>query len=144
MRSTMERIAAAVGLVLMIVSVVAAHPDTVEQKGMNKELAMKNFEYSLQWRGVPGIVESTIYNVVIFKNRFPDLDYSHIGVLLQRVAEGNKDLSISYKAQLATMYLNYSPTLDLTSQTLPADHEYIFKQISEQFEQKFLASHATE
>jgi hypothetical protein len=70
------------------------------------------------------------------------LDYSELAESLQRVAEDSKDLAISYKAQLAYIYLNNSSKIGLTlDQTLPSD-EYVFKQISEQLEEKLLASHA--
>ncbi len=137
-----NKIAAAAVLILIIASGAMARPDKVEKHGMNQELVMKNFECSLQMEKFPGIVESTVYNVVIYKNRFPDLDYTRIASRLQRVAEDNQDSSISYKARLAYMYLSYSSTIDLTPEYATTNHhEYIFKQISEQLAQKFLASH---
>jgi hypothetical protein len=142
MKTGIKKIAAAVALALIIVSGAVAQPEAAESKGMKPELVMKNFENSLQWNDYPGIVESTVYNIVIYKNRFPGLDYSELAESLQRVAEDSKDLAISYKAQLAYIYLNNSSKIGLTlDQTLPSD-EYVFKQISEQLEEKLLASHA--
>jgi hypothetical protein len=142
MKTGIKNLAAAIALALIIISGAAAQPESAERKGMKPELVMKNFESSLQWNDFPDIVESTVYNIVIYKNRFPGLDYSDLAESLQRVAEESKDLAISYKAQLAYIYLNNSSKIDLTiEQTLPS-HEYVFKQISEQLEQKLLASHA--
>jgi len=141
MGSTTKRIFATAVMALIIASGATAHPDKPEKSGTYQALALKNFEYSLHLEEYPGIVESTIYNVVIFKNRFPQLDYAQLASLLQRVAEDNQDASISYKAQLAYMYLSNSSMIDLTPESASSNHGYIFKQISEQLEQKFLASH---
>ena len=141
MGSTTKRIAATAVLALIIATGIMAQPDKAGRNGMNQALVLKNFECSLQMEEYPGIVESTIYNVVLFKNRFPQLDYTQLASSLQRVAEENQDASISYKAQLACMYLSNSSTIDLTPEGASSNHGYIFKQISEQLEQKFLAAH---
>jgi len=84
-------------------------------------------------------VESSIYVVVLYKNRFPELNYSQLEDALQRVAGESHDSSISYKAQLAYMYLSHGSVIELTPMQNPNSHDYLFKQISEQLEQKFLA-----
>jgi len=142
MKTGIKKIAATAALALIIVSGAAAQPVTAERKGVKPELIMKNFENSLQWSEYPGIVEGTVYNIVIYKNRFPGLDYSDLAESLQRVAEDSKDLAISYKAQLAYIYLTNSSKIGLTLEQTSPSHEYVFKQISEQLEQKLLASHA--
>lgn len=144
MRSRVKTTVATILLSMIVATGAMAHPDAAEKKGMDPKLAMRNFEYSLQWKEIPGIVESTIYNVVIFKSRFPGLDYAHLETLLQRVSKESNDPSIGYKAELAYMYLNYSLEIDTASQTGPADHESVFKQISEQLEKKFLVSQVIE
>ena len=60
---------------------------------------------------------------------------------LNQVALDNKDSSISYKARLASLYLSYSAGIEITPVVHALDHEYLFRQISKQLEQKFLASH---
>lgn len=141
MVNTTKRIAATAVLALIIATGAMAHPDKTDRGGFNQELVLKNFEHSLQMEEYPGVVESTIYNVVVFKNRFPQLDYARLAASLQRLIEENQDASISYKAQLAYMYLNNSSTIDLSPEGASSSHGYIFKQISEQLEQKFLAAH---
>ncbi|HTR80108.1 MAG TPA: hypothetical protein VMM58_00670 [Bacteroidota bacterium] len=141
MKNVPKTIAAVVAFALLGVSGAMAHPDRVDKVPSNQALVLKNFEYSLQRDDFPGIVESTIYNVVIYKNLYPDLDYSRLASMLQRVSKDNLDSSISYKAHLANMYLSYGSTINLMLEHAPSNHEYIFKQISEQLEQKFLASH---
>jgi chemotaxis response regulator CheB len=90
---------------------------------------------------IPGIVESTIYTVVLYKNRFPDLDYSRLQSGLDEVARDNGDVAISYKARLASTYLTYSTNIQITPVSPALDHEYLFRQIAEQLEQKLLAAH---
>ena len=90
---------------------------------------------------IPGIVESTIYTMVLYKNLFPDLDYSPLQKGLDEVARENSDVSISYKARLASTYLTYSANIRITPVSSAPDHEYLFRQIAEQLEQKLLAAH---
>lgn len=84
-----------------------------ENRILNHQRNFKEFDYSLQSE-IPGIVESTIYTVIEYKNRFPDLDYSRLGSELDEVARDNKDVAISYKARLASMYLTYSSNIQIT------------------------------
>ena len=111
-----------------------------ESRTFNHQRNFKEFDYSLQSE-IPGIVESTIYTVIEYKNRFPELDYSRLGSELDEVARDNKDVAISYKARLASMYLTYSSNIQITPVSPALDHEYLFRQIAEQLEQKLLAAH---
>ncbi len=126
--------------VLIFAFTASAQTDGAESKTLNHERTFKVFESSLQ-SDIPGIVESTIYTVVLYKNRFPDLDYSRLGNELDEVARDNKDVAISYKARLASMYLTYSSNIQITPVSPAVDHEYLFRQIAEQLEQKLLAAH---
>jgi hypothetical protein len=134
--------AASITLAAVLVFAITATSQTKEPEGrtFNHPRNFKEFDYSLQSE-IPGIVESTIYTVVLYKNRFPDLDYSHLQSGLDRVARENKDVSISYKARLASTYLNYSANINITPESPAFDHEYLFRQIAEQLEQKLLAAH---
>jgi hypothetical protein len=126
--------------VLIFAFTGSAQTNGTESRSLNHERTFKVFETSLQ-SDIPGIVESTIYTVVLYKNRFPDLDYSRLGNELDEVARDNKDVAISYKARLASMYLTYSSNIQITPVSPAVDHEYLFRQIAEQLEQKLLAAH---
>jgi hypothetical protein len=134
--------AASITLAAVVVFAITATSQTNEPEGrtFNHPRNFKEFDYSLQSE-IPGIVESTIYTVVLYKNRFPDLDYSHLQNELDQVARENKDIAISYKARLASIYLNYSANINITPASPAVDHEYLFRQIAEQLEQKLLAAH---
>ena len=134
--------AATITLAAILIFAFTAASQTGETEGrqFNHQRNFKVFESSLQ-SDIPGIVESTIYTVVEYKNRFPDLDYSRLERGLDQVARENKDVSISYKARLASTYLTYSTNIQITPVSPAYDHEYLFRQIAEQLEQKLLAAH---
>lgn len=133
---------AATTLAAILVFAFTATSQTSEFEGRtySHQRNFKEFQYSLE-SDIPGIVESTIYTVVEYKNLFRDLDYSRLQSELDQVARDNKDVAISYKARLASMYLTYSANIQITPVSPALDHEYLFRQIAEQLEQKLLAAH---
>lgn len=88
----------------------------------------------------PGIVESTIYNVVILKKYNPEGNYSGLIKELNKIAEKNSDPSIRYKAHLATIYLNFSNIINVKPILTSSEQDYIFEQIADQLKSKSLAS----
>lgn len=89
---------------------------------------------------IPGIVESTIYNLVQCKSVFPDKDYSRFVRWLDETAASNPDATIAYKATLASIYLRYGSPVKDASAFDPNDHEKAFKTIAEQLAAKLLAT----
>ncbi|MGA7161594.1 MAG: hypothetical protein WBZ48_11370 [Bacteroidota bacterium] len=134
--------AAAITMVAILIFTFTATSQTISAEGrkFNHERDFQVFQSSLQ-SDIPGIVESTIYTVVEYKNLFPNLDYSGLQRSLDQVARENSDVSIGYKARLASTYLNYSSNVNITPVSPALDHEYLFRQIAEQLEQKLLAAH---
>jgi len=137
---TIKFMAVAALLIFGVASSAMAHPDSAEKTGLSQDLVLTNFEHSLRMEEFPGIVESTIYNVVVFKSRFPQLDYAKVATMLQRVAKENRDASLTYKAELACLYLNLNGGFDLNTESGSSDHSQIFKQLSDHLAQKFLAA----
>jgi len=144
MNNRISKIALSAALILIIFSGAVTRLEAGEKRSATRELTMKNFENSLEYHECPGIVESTIYNVVVYKSINPDLNYSNLNSELKRVAEDNEDVAIRYKAQLASLYLDYGSIIDLTLEPSSSNHEYVFKQISDQLDKKFLVSQTTE
>jgi hypothetical protein len=140
MKRGMRAATTTLAAILILAFTATSQTSEVEGRQYNHQRNFKVFENSLQSE-IPGIVESTIYTVVLYKNRFPDLDYSGLERGLDRVARENSDVSISYKARLASTYLNYSTNINITPVSPAFDHEYLFRQIAEQLEQKLLAAH---
>jgi hypothetical protein len=129
---------------VLVVSAVLAITSTNfgEQKNnaLNKQVienALREFPNSLK-TGVPGIIESTIYNIVLVKKYFPNEDYNNVIKALSKVAQSDDDPSLKFKAHLALIYLTYGSDIELKPIRDTYDHEYIFKQISEQLEKKLL------
>ena len=121
-------------------SAPAQSKNTEEKKqAIHQERLLESFKTSLQ-SDYQGIVEGTIYNIVIFKKYYPQLDYSQLLEVLNRSSLGNRDIALRYKAYLASVYLTHNATIDIDPVTNPSDHEYIFRQIAQQLENKFLVS----
>lgn len=116
-----------------------AWAQTNEKKTPNHERVLKVFSTSLEHE-IPGIVESTIYNVVSYKKYYPNLDYSKINYLLSEIARENESAIIRYKAQLASMYLSEASTIEISPVPGSETQEYLFKQIAQELEKKLLVS----
>jgi hypothetical protein len=82
---------------------------------------------------VPGIVEAGIYNVILLKKYYPSADYSNIVDKLNEISEKNMDPSIRFKAHLASIYLSFNELINVQPKFI-FDHEYIYKQITDQLE----------
>lgn len=61
--------------------------------GMNSEL--------------PAIVESSLFITLQLKSRYPNEDYKKLLGKLNELAQNGSTLSIKYKAQLASLFINY-------------------------------------
>lgn len=131
---------AVVVLILLAFSIrIDAQPNFSVKKKANLEKAIQVFPASLK-SDIPGIVESTIYNIVVYKNYFPEKNYDKIANILSSVAHENYDPAIRYKAYLAEMYLNSSANVSLKPESPAQDHEYIFIQIADQLEKNLLVA----
>jgi hypothetical protein len=99
------------------------------------EKAFKVFPASLE-SDYQGIVESTIYNVILLKKYYPTENYSVFIKKLNEIAEENTDPGLRYKAHLASIYLAFSNIIDVEPKYHVFEREYLFKQITEQLESK--------
>jgi hypothetical protein len=131
---------AVVVLILLAFSIrIDAQPNYSEKGRPDIEKALKIFPESLK-SNVPGIVESTIYNIVVYKKYFPEKNYDRILSVLNTVARENENPAIRYKAYLAEMYLNASSKIEVKPVTPASEHEYIFIQIADQLEKRLLVA----
>ena len=135
------------GILLSVVLVAGptarAQSETHRYAAYDFNRLMTAFDQSLQ-SDVPGIVESTIYNLVEYKSYFPDRDYSRFNRTLSDIARRSKDPSIAYKASLATMYLTYGSTIEDSTVFSPYHHEAAFELVAKQLTKKFLLSLSSE
>ena len=131
---------AVVVLILLAFSIrIDAQPNYNVKNRPDLEKAMQIFPESLR-SDIPGIVESTIYNVVVYKSIFPEKNFDDVVNVLNTVARENEDPAIRYKAYLAEMYLNSTANLSLKPESPAQDHEYIFIQIADQLEKNLLVA----
>ena len=118
---------------------IFAKDRTASKVKVNYKQALKIFQSSLE-NDIPGIVEGSIYNVVLLKNYYPNADYSNIIDKLNKIAEDYPVASIRYKAHLASMYLTMGNGIEVSPKKNVYDHEYLFKQIADQLETKLLVA----
>lgn len=132
-------------LVVGLSAALSAHaqPDESRYSKYDFGKLMKDFEISLK-SDVPGVVESTIYNLVEYKSAFPDRDYSRQISALKKIARDHADSTLVYKANLAGMYLTYGTRIESASVFNPEYHETAFRVVAEQLVKKFLLSSSAE
>jgi hypothetical protein len=128
---------------LLIAATAGAQPDEARYAKYDFQKLMKSFDSSLR-SDIPGIVESTIYNLVEYKSYFPNREYTRAVQELNDIARNSPDSTIAYKAALAGMYLSYGSKVDDAAVFTPYDHESAFKTVSEQLAKKFLLSRSQE
>jgi hypothetical protein len=141
MNTVMKRSILSVLAVLMLTAGVSAqegYDSVIAKKNYNHKKNLQIFDQSLK-SSVPGIVEGTMYVVVLYKKYFPELDYSDILDDLHEITKSNADLSLNFKAQLAAMYLNNSSAITITPVQNASEHDYLFREIAHQLETKLLA-----
>ena len=116
-----------------------AQPGTVERQKHLQTLTMENFRHSLK-SDYQGVVEGTIFDVVLYKKYFPDLNYSGIVDRLNGLAVEGKVPQVRYKAHLASMYFSAGQQINIAPVQDPGDQDAVFRQIAEQLEKNFLSS----
>jgi hypothetical protein len=130
-------------LVFALTATASAQPDESSYAKYDFHKLMKSFDASLR-SDVPGIVESTIYNLVEYKSFFPNREYTRAIQTLNDIARNSTDSTIAYKAALAGMYLTYGSRVENVAVFTPYDHESAFKTVSDQLSKKFLLSRSSE
>ena len=118
---------------------VYANGKEIVMEEIRAEKAFKTIPSSLE-SNIPGIVESTIYNTIVIKNYYPEGNYSDIIDKLNEISKENADPAIRIKAHLASIYLNSNNIITVEPKHNAFDHEYIFRQITQQLDNKFLVS----
>jgi len=89
---------------------------------------------------IPGIVEGSIYNIILCKKYCSTLNYNLTSEKLQWLIAENKSATISYKAHLALMYLSDAENINITPKSDPDTQDYLFRQLSKELEAKMLVS----
>jgi hypothetical protein len=134
----MKKITYTLLLALLTLTVFSGSSFAEEKKAPKKTVVQRAFEVfpkSLD-SDYQGIVESTIYNVILLKKYYPNENYSSFVKKLNEIAEESTDPSIRYKAHLASTYLTFSDMIQVQPKDHVYEREYLFKQITDQLENK--------
>jgi hypothetical protein len=139
MNTNLKRLAGTALVAFAIAFNANAQESRPVKEAFVKKYSLEMFVISLQAKEYPGVVEGTLYNIIECKNLFPELDYSDLVEPLNNLAKEHGDLVIGYKASLAGLYLAHSSDFHITPIRGAENHEYLFKQIADQLEQKLVA-----
>lgn len=139
MKINLRHLTAVMFVILVTVSGAIAQESKMERYAFNRKRTFEALELCLNRSDVPGFVESALYTVAECKSRYPDLDYSHLLRIVDKVAREDGSPSIRYKAYLVSMYLSKGSDIQVKAIRDADNHEYLFKQIADQLEQRFLA-----
>ena len=135
----MKKIIASISAItlVLLLSVGTINAKGLEKKGL--EGALKNSVAGLD-SDINGLVESVIYNVTVFKSVYPNENYKDIVEKLNELAVEGPTPAIRYKAQLASLYINYYSMFDGLKINNEQDVDKYFRTISTELENKVLAS----
>ena len=139
MNTNLKRLAGTALVAFAIAFSANAQESHPAKEAFIKKYSLEMFGISLQAKEYPGVVEGTLYNIIECKNLFPEVDYSDLVAPINKLAEEPNDLIIGYKASLVGLYLAHSSEFHITPMRGAQDHEYLFKQIADQLEQKLVA-----
>lgn len=143
MKRNIYKAVAMVLMVLVLGSTAFAQPTERQYSESVFNQGMKVFPVSLKSE-IPGIVESTIYNIVVLKSYFPDANYNKVIYELNKIANDNVNPSIRYKAHLASMYLTFGKNIKINPDASGYNHQKVFRQLSEQLDKRLLVSNTNE
>ena len=139
MNTNLKRLAGTALVAFAIVFTTNAQESRPANEAAIKKTTLEMFGLNLQTKEYPGVIEGTLYNIIECKALFPDLNYSDLVEPLNELAMEHGDLVLGYKASLAGLYLAHSSDFHITPMRDAANHEYLFKQIADQLEQKMVA-----
>ena len=139
MNTNLKRLAGTALVAFAIAFSANAQESHPAKEAFIKKYSLEMFGISLQEKEYPGIVEGTLYNIIECKNLFPEVDYSDLVAPINKLAKEPNDIVMGYKASLVGLYLAHSSDFHITPMRGAEEHEYLFKQIADQLEQKLVA-----
>jgi hypothetical protein len=87
-----------------------------------------------------GIVEGAIYNLIVCKRLYPELDFSSAAELMKNVSIENEAAAMRYKAYLGITYLSDAEGIEITPVSDQETYDYLFKQIAVALQEKLLVT----
>ena len=123
-------------LFLFLVSLVTKGQEYSHEKLQKMK---SNFYYSLTHEN-QGVVESAIFITLQFKDRYPNEDYSKFINALDDLVLNSNNTRISYKAQLARIFLKNTELFKNIKITNLEDEQKTFEEISKRLNSTTLAA----
>jgi hypothetical protein len=88
---------------------------------------------------VSTVVESAIYNVIVFKENYPNKDYGNVIESLKALVNDGKTVKLRYIAQLASLYFEYPDLfMGIEFEKSAEDTDFYFKEMSDLLVKKSL------
>lgn len=115
---------------------------SAQSRSYNEEYLKRAEKNSIQTMNseLNSLVESVIFNMLIFKDNFPNWEYQNIVKKLNELAVNGRTVSIRYKAQLASMFIS-NPELFEDMEIVQKDNpNKYFLEIASRVERNFVAS----
>ncbi|MFA6468358.1 MAG: hypothetical protein WCW35_05620 [Bacteroidota bacterium] len=138
-----KRILTAVALLGLFTALGVAQAKEMKfESGKMQKIVDKNIVPSLQ-SDIYGIVEGSIYNIVLSKRFYSSLDFTNAGEKLKQVIADHSSPAIRYKAHLALIYLSNADSITITPVSKSESYDYLFRQISEEVSTKLLGNDGT-
>lgn len=123
----------------LVLSIFQVNAQQVVLKDEQLKSAKVNILHNLE-SDVNGIVESTLFGIMLMKKYYPDQDYSQMKNEVYLLSSEGNTAEIRVKAQLTAMYLDFTSwfsDVDFADKDNP--HKY-FAKISERIQTNLLTS----
>lgn len=120
---------------LLLVLLLLASLHNVEAKNIKYyiEKGIPNIVIGLN-SNIDGLVESCIYQSIMLKSKYPDIDYNKVIAQLKELSINGKTVKIRYTAHLAYTYLKDYPQFEQVELKNNAMPEENFKVLISQIE----------
>jgi hypothetical protein len=102
------------------------------------KMAEKNYMVALK-RNMPTLSESTLFNIILMKNMYPERDYDRILKSVERMAIRDKMPEVRYKAYLTAMYLTFFDSFSELEITRSENPDPYFDAIADQLQTRLLS-----
>ena len=126
------------GLILLL-SILALNLNAQTEKEDRIKSVLKNCYAALTHENA-GVVESAIFISIQFKNKFPNENASKLLDALDEIVNESDSPTLTYKAQLAKIYINNSEMFNDVSVKSIKDESKVYSQISEKLNTILLAT----
>lgn len=126
-------------IVFVLLSMLQAQAQSIVMPEKKMESAKRNILHNLD-SNINGIVESTLFGIMLMKKNYPDQDYTKLSEAVQSLSANGHTAEIRVKAQLCSLYLDFTgwfSDIDFSDKSNP--HKY-FAQISERIQTNLLTS----